>query len=60
MNISSLSDEALRNKISQLGKEMTSSSSPTAIAKESERMIYVKELFKRKLGGLPSKRKYRP
>lgn len=59
MNISSFSDEALKSKIAQLGKEMTSSSSPMSIAKEAERMIYVKELFKRGLAGYPIKRKYR-
>jgi len=53
-----LSDEALKSKIAQIGKDMTSSSSTMAIAKEKERMIYVKELFKRNLAGYRCKKKY--
>lgn len=59
MNISQFSDDALKSIITRLGKEMTASSSTTAIAKERERMIYVKELMKRGMGGVKSKKKYR-
>jgi len=58
MNISDMSDDALKSKIAKLGKEMTASSSPIAIAKEKERAIYWKEMFKRNLCGYPPKRKY--
>lgn len=54
-----LSDDALRSKITQLGKEMTASSSTLAISKEKERLIYVREFMKRGLGGYSSKKKYR-
>jgi len=59
MNLSDLSDDALKSTIARLGKEMTASSSNIASSKEKERMIYIKELFRRGLGGMPSKRKYR-
>jgi hypothetical protein len=59
MNISDLSDDALRATIARLGKEMTAGSTPMAMAKEKERMIYIKELFKRGDGGMKSKKKYR-
>ena len=59
MNISDLSDAALQSTIARLGKEMTSGSTTMAIAKEKERMIYIKEEFKRGLGGYKSKKKYR-
>ena len=59
MSLSDLSDDGLKSTIARLGKEMTASSSTVAIAKERTRMIYIKELMKRGLGGYKSKRKYR-
>jgi len=59
MQIEHLTDGALISTIARLGKEMTASSSPNAIAKEKVRMLYIKELKKRGLCGYGSKRKYR-
>lgn len=57
--ITDMTDEALLKKIAQLGKEMTSASSPRTNAIEKERVIYWKEAFKRNLCGYPPKKKYR-
>lgn len=59
MNLSHLTNEALLAAIQRIGKEMTSASNTRNNALEKDRIIYIKELFKRGLGGYPSKRKYR-
>lgn len=59
MNISNLSDDALKSTLARLGKEMTASSSTRASAVEKERMVYWKEMFRRGLAGYPPKKKYR-
>jgi len=58
--MSNLTDDQLFKYVDKLGREMTASSSNMAMAKEKERIIYIKELMKRGKIGYASKKKYRP
>jgi hypothetical protein len=57
--MSNYTDEQLIKIIDKMGKEMTASSSTRTVGMEKERILLVKELMKRGLGGYPSKKKYR-
>lgn len=51
-------DDQLLRVIEKMGKEMTAASSNRHNAMEKERILLVKEAFKRGLKGYPPKRKY--
>lgn len=51
-------DEQLLKLIQKMGKDMTSGSSARHVAMEKERIILVKEMMRRGLGGYPCKKKY--
>ena len=57
--MSDYTDDQLIRIIDKMGKDMCAGSSPRNGAMEKDRIILVKELMKRGLGGYASKKKYR-